>query len=1079
MKKVISLLMSFVMLVNIFCCNFFNVYAQTGGKTQSDAITWAKSKIGNSIDYDGVYGAQCVDLTKAYYKYLGNAPVNGNGCDYAKNFLPSGWSRIRYYSGFVPQPGDVAVWTYASSAYGHVAIVTSANSSSMNVVEQNGSTHITRTHTYRYNYGKLFGFIRPDFVNSYNPQGKFEVVKSSVGNLYIKGWAFDKDNLNSSLTVRVYIGGSAGVGEGHYISANKYRNDINNTYNCGLYHGFEDDISTSKTGNQTVYVYANNINGGSDVLLGTANITIPVQKYTVNYSVSNGNNVPASQTFQAGESITISPSIPTSSENYTVNFNGNGGSVSSYKQNYKPQFSCWKDSSGNKYFPGETVKFSSDKILYAVFDYPYLDVDDATKENSYFAGWYDSSYTDEFGVPTGNKYTQNSKINKNLTLYAMWTGNKNVLFGDITRNGEITVSDVSFIYRKAKGNSPISGLEGFLGDLNCDGEITTDDSDLLYSYVRKEISYSDLPVVKNFSGISLYSITKTNYNYGESFDYDGIVLCAKYSNSNAIHKIDSDYVVSGYDPYKVGSQLVNIKLYQYSTSVIVNVIKPEICVNLNTNGGYLDNNTVVYQKYGEKYNSLPIPTKEGYTFVNWLNTNNGEYITNDDTCYENKNITLVAQWKRNINRVSFETSDKVYYCYDGGQITLPTLDSINNELSNEYELIGWKIAGEDAEALKPGDTFVVYGNITFVPLLERKEHNHTYSSWKYNNDAKYNSKTDYTDGTATRTCSECGESETKTIAGTGLLRANSASVGLDASVTLNIGIDKSRTSPFKSTFIRVEFSGESYDLNKPSSTSTGNRTYYDFDKISPDKFADVVTITPYGVTSDGIECKGHSVKYSIKDYCYSQLGKSTNLNLRSLLVELLYYGEAYQKYRDYNTNNLVTADLTVSQRNLHTTDSLDYKNVTNSKYQLNPNGTAKNEVNFKSASMLLEGKVIPRIKIEISSSQSISDYTFRWTVNGQNTEFTYAEHPDWFTQTNGSASDKRAYYVDCTVLKADQFSTPFYLTVFKNGTQVSNMLQYSVESYATGSKVKNNVKLKSLVDQMLRYGRAEKIRLGK
>ena len=357
-------------------------------------------------------------------------------------------------------------------------------------------------------------------------------------------------------------------------------------------------------------------------------------------------------------------------------------------------------------------------------------------------------------------------------------------------------------------------------------------------------------------------------------------------------------------------------------------------------------------------------------------------------------------------------------------------------------------------------------------------HNHTYSDWHYNNDAEYNSKTDYTDGTATRTCSECGESETKTIAGTGLLRANSASVVLDASVTLNIGIDKSRTSPFESSFVRVEFGGESYDLTEPSAKTTTDRTYYDFDKISPEKFADEVTITPYGVTSDGIECKGHPVTYSIKNYCYTQLNKTPSQNLKSLLVELLYYGEEYQKYRGYNTENLVTSDLTDEQKKLHTTDTLNYSNVANSKYQLNPNGTAKNEVNFKSASMLLEGKVIPRIKIEISSSTSINDYTFRWTVNGKNTEFTYAEHPDWFTQTNGSASDKRAYYVDCTVLKADQFSTPFYLTVFKNGTQVSNMLQYSVESYATGSTVKNNVKLKSLVDQMLRYGRAEKIRLG-
>lgn len=132
--------------------------------TQSQAVSWANSQIGKSLDYDGVYGAQCVDLIKYYYSYLGVSPVNGNGCDYATNKLPNNsWNRIKYYNGFVPQPGDIAVWTYASSAYGHVAIITSANSSSMNVVEQNGSTQVTKTHSYSYSYGTFYGVIRPNF----------------------------------------------------------------------------------------------------------------------------------------------------------------------------------------------------------------------------------------------------------------------------------------------------------------------------------------------------------------------------------------------------------------------------------------------------------------------------------------------------------------------------------------------------------------------------------------------------------------------------------------------------------------------------------------------------------------------------------------------------------------------------------------------------------------------------------------------------------------------------------------------------------------------------------------------------
>ena len=161
--RIVSIILSFVMLFSITAGIDLSAYATS--KTQSEAVNWANAQIGKSLDQDGVYGAQCVDLIRYYYQFLGVSPVSGNGCDYAKNSLPSGWQRIKIYNGFIPQPGDIAVWTYASSAYGHVAIITSADSSRMNVVEQNGSTHITRSHSYSYSYGTFYGVIRPNFAS--------------------------------------------------------------------------------------------------------------------------------------------------------------------------------------------------------------------------------------------------------------------------------------------------------------------------------------------------------------------------------------------------------------------------------------------------------------------------------------------------------------------------------------------------------------------------------------------------------------------------------------------------------------------------------------------------------------------------------------------------------------------------------------------------------------------------------------------------------------------------------------------------------------------------------------------------
>lgn len=165
-KKVLSALLVAVMLLltSIPAVNLtLTASAATNGKTQSQAVEWANSKVGQSLDYDGAYGAQCVDLICFYYSFLGNTSPGGNANKYASNSLPSGWQRIQYYSGFVPQAGDIAVWTYASSSLGHVAIITSADSSRMYVVEQNGSTGVTKSSSYSYSYGTFYGVIRPDF----------------------------------------------------------------------------------------------------------------------------------------------------------------------------------------------------------------------------------------------------------------------------------------------------------------------------------------------------------------------------------------------------------------------------------------------------------------------------------------------------------------------------------------------------------------------------------------------------------------------------------------------------------------------------------------------------------------------------------------------------------------------------------------------------------------------------------------------------------------------------------------------------------------------------------------------------
>ena len=160
MKRTKIMLM-FTVAFYVLFLHILAVSAATNGHTKQEAVNWANAQVGKYLDYDNAYGAQCVDLIKYYYDYLGCADyARGNGKDYATNSLPDGWTRIKRYDGFEPQPGDIAVWT--SSTNGHVAIITSGNTENINIVEQNwpsGNECATRTSA----ISKIWGVIRPDF----------------------------------------------------------------------------------------------------------------------------------------------------------------------------------------------------------------------------------------------------------------------------------------------------------------------------------------------------------------------------------------------------------------------------------------------------------------------------------------------------------------------------------------------------------------------------------------------------------------------------------------------------------------------------------------------------------------------------------------------------------------------------------------------------------------------------------------------------------------------------------------------------------------------------------------------------
>lgn len=346
-------------------------------------------------------------------------------------------------------------------------------------------------------------------------------------------------------------------------------------------------------------------------------------------------------------------------------------------------------------------------------------------------------------------------------------------------------------------------------------------------------------------------------------------------------------------------------------------------------------------------------------------------------------------------------------------------------------------------------------------------HVHSWGAWTYNNDAVYVSSKNYKDGTATRRCDTCGETETKTIEGTGLLRVNTVSVELAAAVVLRPGFAESRAAKFDETYCVIDYAkGKEQHYTLKDYKAVGTNRSYAFDQIAPKYFDQEVTITMYGV-KDGIVCKGHSLNYSIKTYLYNQLKKNPSANMKKLLIETLYYGDADQTYN--HMPNTLISDLTEEQKAIHTLDVPTYTKIT---HKID-NPTGNDIADWKTVALELSGAVYVKYKVEVPKTANLDDIDFHFVIDGVDTVVNHKADPDLFELTSAKNTANNAYFVTYKGMASHQYSVPInaYATG-ADGTQISKTLVFNAESYALSNAYKGDQTLALLVDQMLRYGRA-------
>lgn len=293
LERVLAILFVFFCILCLLPCN----EAKAAG-TANDIVSVAKNEVGNSgvpnkytRDLGSIGGSYSYAWCHAFVSWC----AKNAGC---ANLVPRTAScaqGVQWFdnrgewkdrsSGYTPQIGDIIYFDYgANGTYDHVGIVTGTGNGRVYTIEGNARNQVKvnggYSNGYALNSSDILGYGTPAYpsrVTGHSPDGSC-AIEGRTGGVYVRGWTLDKDSKSTPLNVHVYIGGPAGVGEGHPgIIANAYRPDVPISLAdaaLGDYHGLDVFVPTSKSGPQDIYVYAINVGEGDHSLIGQARINI-------------------------------------------------------------------------------------------------------------------------------------------------------------------------------------------------------------------------------------------------------------------------------------------------------------------------------------------------------------------------------------------------------------------------------------------------------------------------------------------------------------------------------------------------------------------------------------------------------------------------------------------------------------------------------------------------------------------------------------------------------------------------------------------------------------------------------------
>ncbi len=361
--------------------------------------------------------------------------------------------------------------------------------------------------------------------------------------------------------------------------------------------------------------------------------------------------------------------------------------------------------------------------------------------------------------------------------------------------------------------------------------------------------------------------------------------------------------------------------------------------------------------------------------------------------------------------------------------------------SNHYTFAGWDKALTNITA----DT-------TFIAQFASEPHSFTYSISALlhlitckNCDYSVEAPHSYTDGSCI-----CGEKEIKEPIEAPSLKLGH-SLNLASDISVNFAIHKTYLEGFDLSAVYVESILETYEGNAKTGTTTfrldpvakGDFYYFTLTGITAVQMNDRILSTFYGVKEGQPYCSPVD-DYSVADYAYSQLGKSTTtLSLKTLCADLLRYGTNAQIFKAYRTDALADSKMTEEYRSyLSDTEALSFGNT-----NVTENDLENATFEWAGKVLNLESKVTLRFVFRSAGyTGDLTGLTARMTyedINGE-TKTVLLKKPELYNESLG------LYVFTTDALLAAELRTVVSVQIFEGNTPVSCTLRYSADTYANG-----------------------------